>query len=61
MRVLHIQKYGRTPVLTTCPLPQRGPGEYLIKMKYAPINPSDLNFYTGLYGIRKQHFPIMGF
>jgi mitochondrial enoyl-[acyl-carrier protein] reductase / trans-2-enoyl-CoA reductase len=30
-------------------------------MRYAPINPSDLNFYTGLYGIRKEGFPVMGF
>lgn len=33
----------------------------LIKMKYAPINPSDLNFYLGFYGIRKEGFPIVGF
>jgi NADPH:quinone reductase-like Zn-dependent oxidoreductase len=30
-------------------------------MRYAPINPSDLNFYTGMYGIRKEGFPVMGF
>lgn len=30
-------------------------------MHYAPINPSDLNFYTGLYGVKKEGFPIMGF
>jgi NADPH:quinone reductase-like Zn-dependent oxidoreductase len=61
MRVVHIQKYGRSPILATCPLPVRAKGQYLIKMKYAPINPSDLNFYTGMYGIRKEGFPIMGF
>ncbi len=61
MRVIHIQKYGRSPVLTTCPLPTRSEGQYLIRMRYAPINPSDLNFYTGMYGIRKEGFPVMGF
>ena len=61
MKVIHIQKYGRSPILTTCPLPVRNSGQILVKMKYAPINPSDLNFYTGSYGIRKEHFPIMGF
>lgn len=61
MRAIHIQKYGRLPVLTKCPLPHRQPEELLIKMKYAPINPSDLFFYLGLYGIRKEGFPIMGF
>ena len=30
-------------------------------MRYVPINPSDLNFYTGQYGIKKEGFPIMGF
>lgn len=30
-------------------------------MKYAPINPSDLHFYLGRYGIKKENFPIMGF
>ena len=61
MRAVHIQKYGRMPILTNCPIPTRAPGQYLIKMKYAPVNPSDLNFYLGLYGIKKSGFPIMGF
>jgi NADPH:quinone reductase-like Zn-dependent oxidoreductase len=30
-------------------------------MKYAPVNPSDINFYQGLYGIRKQGQSIVGF
>ena len=61
MRAIHIARYGRLPVLTNCPLPQRNNQEILIKMKYAPINPSDLFFYLGLYGIKKEGFPIMGF
>jgi NADPH:quinone reductase-like Zn-dependent oxidoreductase len=61
MIVVHIQKYGRSPILATCPLPVRAKVQYLIKMKYAPINHSDLNFYTGMYGIRKEGFPIMEF
>lgn len=61
MRAVHIQKYGRLPVLKNCEIPQRTKGQYLLKMQYAPINPSDLFFYLGLYGIKKQGFPIMGF
>lgn len=61
MRAIHILKYGRTPILTTCPIPARAKDQYLIKMKFAPINPSDLNFYLGSYGVRKEGFPIMGF
>ena len=30
-------------------------------MHYAPINPSDLNFFQGFYGLRKTGFPIVGF
>ena len=61
MKAVHIQKYGRMPILSTCPIPVRSQGQYLIKMKYAPINPSDLFFYLGLYGVRKEGYPIMGF
>lgn len=53
MRAIHIQKYGRLPVLVNCPIPERNHNQLLIKMKYAPINPSDLFFYLGLYGIKK--------
>jgi trans-2-enoyl-CoA reductase len=61
MRAIHIQKYGRLPILTKCPIPSRNNSELLIKMEYAPINPSDLFFYLGLYGIKKEGFSIMGF
>lgn len=37
------------------------PHEVLIRMKYAPINPSDIHFYMGRYGIKKSGFPIVGF
>ena len=53
MRVIKIPKYGRSPILTQAPLPHRAPNQLLIRMKYAPINPSDLNFYLGQYGVRK--------
>lgn len=53
MRAIHIEKYGRSPILTKCPIPTRSKGQFLIKMAYAPINPSDINFYIGSYGIRK--------
>ena len=53
MRVINIPKYGRSPILTQALLPRRAPNQLLIRMKYAPINPSDLNFYLGQYGVRK--------
>ena len=61
MRVINIPKYGRSPVLAQHPRPQRKNNQLLIRMKYAPINPSDLMFYLGHYGIRKDGFVMMGF
>lgn len=35
------------------PMPKPKKGEVLIKLAYSPINPSDLAFLTGNYGIKK--------
>jgi NADPH2:quinone reductase len=40
------------------PIPQPGPGEVLIRMAAAPINPSDLGFLKGSYGFQKP-FPVV--
>ena len=61
MRALHIKKYGRFPILTDCNIPQAQPNSIVAKVHYAPINPSDINFYLGRYGIKKDGFPIVGF
>jgi NADPH:quinone reductase-like Zn-dependent oxidoreductase len=53
MKALNIAKYGRFPQLIDLPLPKLDKDHILIKMKYAPINPSDINFFQGFYGIRK--------
>ena len=61
MKALHVARYGRFPQLIDLPLPIVQKNNFLIKMKYAPINPSDINFFQGFYGIRKQGTPIVGF
>lgn len=61
MKAIHIARYGRFPVLKHLPIPSLGNGDLLIKMKYAPVNPSDIYFYQGKYGVIKQNFPIVGF
>ncbi len=53
MKALNIAKYGRFPQLIDLPIPKIEKDGLLIKMKYAPINPSDINFFQGFYGIRK--------
>lgn len=40
------------------PMPKPKPGEVLIKMAYSPVNPSDLSFLAGSYGIKKD-YPIV--
>ena len=39
--------------LVEIPIPEPKKGEVLIKMAFSPINPSDLAFLTGNYGIKK--------
>ncbi len=41
-------------------VPQPGAGEVLVKMAYAPINPSDLSFLQGTYAIRPSYPVIPG-
>lgn len=52
---------GAKPVITEIPVPQPGSGEVLIKMYASPINPSDLSFMTGGYGIKKPYPVVPGF
>lgn len=40
------------------PVPQPGPGQVLIRMAASPINPSDLSFLRGNYGVKKE-FPVV--
>lgn len=34
------------------PMPVPAEGEVLIRMKAAPINPADINFVQGVYGVK---------
>lgn len=43
------------------PVPQPGPGQVLVRMAFAPINPSDLMFVRGRYGLRKALPVVPGF
>ncbi len=54
MRAIQIEAPGGQLVLSQLPVPRPGPGEVLIRMAAAPINPSDLNF------IRSSHADLQG-
>ena len=43
------------------PIPKPEPGEVLIKVMSAPINPSDLELFNGNYSQQKKLPTIMGF
>ncbi len=46
---------------TTRPLNKPRDGQLLVKMKYAPCNPSDIAFMQGVYGVRKNMPAVLGF
>ncbi|WP_371375109.1 zinc-binding dehydrogenase [Thalassotalea aquiviva] len=46
---------------TTKPLPVLKPGQVLVKMLASPVNPSDLVYLMGQYGLPSQHDKIAGF
>jgi len=57
MKTLQFTQPGPPPevlALVETDLPQPGPGEVRIRVKAAPINPSDLMFVQNQYGIRPQ-------
>jgi NADPH:quinone reductase-like Zn-dependent oxidoreductase len=58
MQAVVLTETGAQPTIATIPVPQPGTGEVLVKMHASPINPSDLAFLAGGYGIKK-HFPVV--
>lgn len=58
MLAVVLTESGSQPTVATIPVPQPGTGEVLVKMHSSPINPSDLAFLAGGYGIKKP-FPVV--
>jgi len=61
MRALELEAYDGPLRLVEKPVPRPGPGEVLIRMAAAPINPSDLAFLRGVYGVSKPLPAVPGF
>lgn len=61
MKAIVLVESGAKPTIAEIPVPQPGKGEVLVKMHASPINPSDLAFLTGDYGIKKPYPVVPGF
>ena len=64
MRAVQLLAYDGKPEsisVKQVPVPQPGPGEVLVRIAAAPLNPSDVAFIRGLYGFKKPLLAILGF
>jgi NADPH:quinone reductase-like Zn-dependent oxidoreductase len=64
MKAIILRKFEESPVLevdTDREKPNPKPSEVLVQVKYGSINPSDLMFLRGLYGIKKKLPVVPGF
>jgi len=60
MKAVRFDRYGEpADVLTVTeqPVPEPGPGEVRLKIKFSPVNPSDLLYIRGHYSGVAEHFP----
>lgn len=62
-RALVLDRYDGVDALVVAerPTPRPGPGEVVVEVRAAPVNPSDLAFCQGLYGIKKPLPTVPGF
>ncbi len=56
-----LQERGGALTLGSIPIPDLGPGQVLVRMAAAPINPSDLGFIRGSYGFHTPSPVVPGF
>jgi NADPH:quinone reductase-like Zn-dependent oxidoreductase len=64
MRAVQLRAYDGKPEsisAATTPVPRPAAGEVLVRMAAAPINPSDVAFINGMYGLKKPLPAIPGF
>ena len=55
MRAVVVDQQSKTLSVREFPIPLPGPGQVLVRMAAAPINPSDLGFANGSTAFRMLH------
>ncbi len=58
MRAVIQEKPGDELYVWDIPIPEPGPGEVLVKINYAPVNPSDLSLLQGTFAT-KPDYPLI--
>src|SRR5436305_13573525 len=64
MRAVELRAYEGGPdalAVVERPVPMPGVGQVLMRIAASPVNPSDLSFLRGAYGIRKSLPVVPGF
>src|SRR5580692_5022868 len=59
MRAVVVNEYGGTPVVAEVPTPQAGPGQVLIKLRAAGMNPMDRTLASGDWKPMPATFPMV--
>ena len=59
MRAATVTKYGGAPAVAEIPIPEAGPGQVLIRMRAAGINPMDLWLASGAWKPMPATFPMV--
>ncbi|MFG2005629.1 NADP-dependent oxidoreductase [Spirillospora sp. NPDC048911] len=60
MRAIAVSEFGATPALMNLPVPEPGPGEVLVKMVAAGLNPVDWKISDGMLKDAVDHaFPLI--
>ncbi len=61
MQAVQLVENGESLTVGQMPIPQPGPGQVLVRMAASPINPSDLGFLEGSYGVQRPSPTVPGF
>lgn len=61
MKAAVLTRYGAKLAIRRQDIPKLSADEVLLRMKYSPVNPSDLYFLKGIYGDKKTLPVIPGF